>query len=197
MRQAIIIGILTFLFSGLILGALSGCGAVFRKPKIPKIAAPGDIGDPIMKVVERINWWIPMLILGGVGGGVFSFCMGGPRLGIKIVAGTLVTVSITLGVIQFMWQLAVIGAIAGLLLMGYVIYINRRAFVLTVKGIENYKKVHPELKAEVNEVLSNAHGKDINITGLIKEGKTRLRKKAVKIGKEVDRVVNQVKDLTD
>ena len=189
LKRWIVTAILTVMFSSMIVGSL-GC-RIFS-PKPPSITIPGGKIDPIIKIVERMNWWIPMLILGGVGGGVFSFIMGGPRIGIKIVAGTLVTVSITLGVMQFMWQFALIGFGAGILLMGYVVYINRKAFVLTVKGIEDYKEVHPELKDEVNAVLSNAHGKDVDVAGLIKQGKARIRKRANKTVGKLGRFISKI-----
>lgn len=204
MREHFILVLVTALLSIMIIGTFSGCGMLMgRKPKIPAITTPGSIpgADPIIRIVEKMNWWIPLLILGGVGGGVFSFIMGSHRLGIKVLAGTLITVSITLGVMKFMWQFALLGFAAGILLMGYVIYVNRKAFRLTVQGIEDYKEANPDLSEGLVSTLSKMHGKDIDVKALIKQSKTKLRKKADKVKKklsrEVNRVVDQVKDVID
>ena len=190
-RDWLIMISLIMVFSSLILGA-AGCmgGLLGKAPSIN----PGDSAKPVIKIVEKMNWFMPLLIMGGVGGGVFSFVMGGHRMGLKIIADTLATVSLTLGVMQFMWQFAFVGFIAGIGLLAYCIYINRKAMILTIGGVERLKEQHPELKSEINGALAGEHGEDVNVLSIIKHGKLKLRKKAAKLAKKAKDKIGDIID---
>ncbi len=192
MREWVATTLLIVIFSSLILGAASGCGIVGGGWRRPSIDPNLPVAKPVIKIVEKMNWAMPLLLVGGVGGGVFSFILGSHRIGIKVFAGTLPTVSIVVGVMQFMWQLAVVGFIAGIVLLGYTIYINRKAMVLTIKGVDDYVQKHPEQKAELTGTLADAHGKDVNVLSIIKTGKMKIRKKAKKLAAKAERAAKTI-----
>ena len=139
-----------FLILGIFL--IVGCGK-------SNIINPGHgLGDqikPIEKIIIQKDWMFPLLILGGIGGGIFAMFLG-YRSGIKIMAASFVLISIYLAFVQFHQWIAIAGFIGCMVLLIYTIVIVRKTIKENILGIQKIKELNPEINKPLVTDAMNA-----------------------------------------
>jgi len=141
----------------LILGTLliSGCSMFGENHQGTSI---NDNIKPGTKIIEKIiiqkDWIFPLLILGGVGGGIFALMLG-YRSGIKLMAGAFILISIYLAFVQFHKEIAIAGFIGCMVLLVYIILNVRKTIKENIIGIQKIKEANPDVKTSAGEILSN------------------------------------------
>jgi hypothetical protein len=162
-----------FLILGIFL--IVGCGK-------SSIINPGhglnDQIKPIEKIIIQKDWMFPLLILGGVGGGIFAMFLG-YRSGIKIMAASFVLISIYLAFVQFHQWIAIAGFIGCMVLLIYTIVIVRKTIKENILGIQKLKELNPEVNNSlVSEVMNTEQSQTTKeIVNVVKHNMSILKLK--------------------
>lgn len=137
----------------------------------------------INELLGGLKGWLSGTLFFGVFGGVLaSFC--GYRIGIKIVGASLASVCVVTAFMKHIAWFNLFGGIAGLTLVGYMFWGMRKSLAENIKGIQEVKKKHPELKESINKTLSGFQKGSTE--DLIKVFKKKIEKKEKKNGQSSD-----------
>jgi type IV secretory pathway VirB6-like protein len=109
----------------------SGCSILGDKPPVDPKTVYLD------KVIHKTNWMATIAIL-GIAAGFFAF-LNGNNAGLKIMASCFVMLSIVLMVARFAMLIAVATGVGAVGLLGYTIWLKRKALLEVVESVEHGK----------------------------------------------------------
>ncbi|HUW45795.1 MAG TPA: hypothetical protein VMW50_08365 [Dehalococcoidia bacterium] len=138
---------------------------------------PGPIIEPITptqvlyRTVMKTDWLVTLAIL-GIGGGAYAF-FNGHLKGIKFAAACLVVLGITLWITRYGTWVAWITGACAIGLPALTIYLNRKALLQIITGVQNVKDegVLVVERQKANRLLSKVQSPETQaIVKKIKEG---------------------------
>jgi Ni,Fe-hydrogenase I cytochrome b subunit len=121
----------------LLIMVAGGCGISSLWDKEPPVVEQTS-NQLLNTVVYKTNWINSLCIL-SIGLGAIAF-FNGHKLGLGVIIGSCVSLWANITLIRYAHFMAVAGLIAGILCVGYAIYLKRKALRELVSGVERYKK---------------------------------------------------------
>ncbi len=121
--------LIAFVFSVIIF--LSGCAIL--QPKKAGIL-PATPKAQVLQALAKTNWLFTLTIV-GVGAGFFAFLNGSSK-GLQFMAACLVVLSLIIGLTRYSAYIAAISMIGTVGLMGYSMWIRKKAIKEVVQGVQ-------------------------------------------------------------
>ncbi len=144
---------------------LSSCAILQPKTAGDKLANLPTTGTQAMFQTLKGNNWLFTLSFIGVGAGFFAFLNGSSK-GLQFMAACLLVLSLIIGITKYSAIIAAITMIGTVGLMGYSMWIRKKAIKEVVQGVQ-----------EVRSITSD----DTNLVNILSSTQSKMTEKIVKI----------------
>ena len=155
----------------------SGCAILQPKKTGGSLANLPTTGTQAMFQTLKGNNWLFTLSFVGVGAGFFAFLNGSSK-GLQFMAACLLVLSLIIGITKYSAIIAAITMIGTVSLMGYSMWIRKKAIKEVVQGVQNVRNLE-SLDGHVNENDLLLRPKEV-ITTYLDNVQSKTTKKIVK-----------------
>ena len=137
---------------------LSGCAMLQPKTAGSKLANLPTTGTQAMFQTLKGNNWLFTLSFIGVGAGFFAFLNGSSK-GLQFMAACLLVLSLVIGVTKYSAIIAAITMIGTVALLGYSIWIRKKAIKEVVLGVQDIREDVTTDNSTIDSALNLAQSK--------------------------------------
>ena len=141
---------------------LTGCTNLRKDVETPTLTPTQQLSE----AVKSTNWLVTVSIL-GVALSVAAFFNGGGKLALSALLGSSVLLVLSITVAKYAWLIAVLGLVLGVVALGYIIWLRRKALIEIVDGVQTARE--SESETLLDKYLNNQSKTTKKIVKQIKE----------------------------